>query len=270
MTIPYSYAINAFAYSDTGRIRRTNEDSFVIADLTRAKAIDHNGVLQFESGRKGALFAVADGMGGAAAGEMASRLSLESIYDQLLQNSEFLPAADNDSLEQILIDAVGTANRVVFDEGRNDDELAGMGTTLTAVLEIRGRLFIGQVGDSRAYLISDRNIFQLTRDQSLVGQRVSNGELTEAQARKHPARNILLQALGVGPTVELCITKIAVREGDMILLCSDGLHSQMSAEEINEIVLDSANEQDACVELVNLANDRGGPDNITVVLIRFL
>jgi PPM family protein phosphatase len=269
MPASYCYAIHAFAYSDVGKVRRTNEDSFVIADLTRGIGIEENGILKFESGRQGALFAVADGMGGAAAGEMASRIGLKSVYEEVLQLSEEIREADTELLDQILIDAVGIANRRIFDISHSNQDFKGMGTTLTAVLELQGQLAIGQIGDSRAYLIRNQSIRQLTRDQSLVAQKVSNGEITEAQARQHPERNILLQALGIGPTVQLGIVNATARADDMILLCSDGLHAQMSADEINEIVLYSANEQDACLELVNLANDRGGPDNITAVLVRF-
>jgi PPM family protein phosphatase len=269
MPASYCHAIHAFAYSDVGKVRRTNEDSFVIADLTRGIGIEENGILKFESGRQGALFAVADGMGGAAAGEMASRIGVKSVYEEVLQLSEEIREVDTELLDQILIDAVGIANRRIFDISHSKQDFKGMGTTLTAVLELQGQLAIGQIGDSRAYLIRNQSIRQLTRDQSLVAQKVSNGELTEAQARQHPERNILLQALGMGPTVQLGIVNATARAEDMILLCSDGLHAQMSADEINEIVLYSANEQDACLELVNLANDRGGPDNITAVLVRF-
>ena len=264
------YAIHAFAYSDVGRVRRTNEDSFILADLTKGIGIEKNGVFKFESGPRGALFAVADGMGGAAAGEMASRLGLEAVYNEVLENSAIDQESDSEALDQALIDAVGIANRRIFDLSRSNQDFAGMGTTLTAVLEMQGKLVIAQVGDSRAYLIRDQNICQLTRDQSLVAQMVSNGTLTEDQARRHPERNILLQALGVNPTVELSLRSGTVHPDDIILLCSDGLHAQMSSEEIFDIIMDSSNEKDACMGLVSLANDRGGPDNITAVLIQFI
>lgn len=263
------YAIHASAYSDVGMIRRTNEDSFILADLTKGSGIDRNGVLQFQSGSRGALFAVADGMGGAAAGETASRLGLEAIYE-VLENSAIDRQSGSEVLDQALIDAVGIANRRIYELSRSNEDFAGMGTTLTAVLERRGQLVIAQVGDSRAYLIRNRNIYQLTKDQSLVAQMVSSGTLTEDEARRHPERNILLQALGVKPTVELSLKSATVHPDDIILLCSDGLHSQMSEEEICDIIVDSSNEQDACRQLVNLANDRGGPDNITAVLVQFI
>jgi protein phosphatase len=266
----HRYAIHACAYSDLGRVRRTNEDSFILADLTKAIGIEKNGILKFESGPRGALFAVADGMGGAAAGEMASRLGLEAIYSEVLENSDIDQGADTKSLNQALIVAVGIANRRIFEISRSNQDCVGMGTTLTAVLEMQGQLVIGQIGDSRAYLIRDQSISQLTRDQSLVAQMLSNKTITEDEAMRHPDRNILLQALGVKPAVELSLRNATVYPDDVILLCSDGLHSQMFAEEICDIIVDSANGQDACLELVNLANDRGGPDNITAVLIQFL
>ncbi|HYK89957.1 MAG TPA: hypothetical protein VE398_14370, partial [Acidobacteriota bacterium] len=135
---------------------------------------------------------------------------------------------------------------------------------------LQGRLAIGQVGDSRAYLIRENSIRQLTRDQSLVAQRVTEGEISEEEARSHPQRNILLQALGVRSTVELGLRSTILRPYDLLLLCSDGLHSQMSGDEILDTVSNSTRARDACRNLVDLANERGGPDNITAVLVEFL
>ena len=145
-----------------------------------------------------------------------------------------------------------------------------MGTTLTAILERRGQLAIAQVGDSRAYLIRDDGIQQLTRDQSLIAEKVSTGELTEEQALRHPDRNILLQAIGVRSSVELGLKSMKAYPEDILLLCSDGLHSQMSSGDIYEIVSGNGDIWDSCLELVELANDRGGPDNITAVMVQFL
>ncbi len=263
------YRVHVFALSDVGQVRRANEDSFVAANLTEGVGIEESGILRFVSGPQGSLFAVADGMGGAAAGETASKLCLQVLYDELMAlGGDRKP--DPDSLEKNLIDAVGTANRRVFELSRSDADLAGMGTTLTVALELRGRLAIGQVGDSRAYLIRDDTIRQLTRDQSLVAQRVHEGEISEEEARNHPQRNILLQALGVRSTVELGLRGAQLRPYDVLLLCSDGLHSQMSSDEILDIVLNSGSAREACRSLVDLANERGGPDNITAVLIEFV
>jgi protein phosphatase len=263
------YQIYAFALSDVGRVRRINEDSLCVANLSEEVGIEDNGIIQFSSGPQGALFAVADGMGGAAAGETASRLCLQTIYEEISSSVKGRRGQDPESLEQILAGAVGAANRRIYEAGRSDAELAGMGTTLTAAMEWRGHLVIGQVGDSRAYLIRDNEIRQMTRDQSLVAQRVSDGELTEEEARHHPQRNILLQALGVRPAVEVALKTMFLHPSDILLLCSDGLHSQVTADEILDTIVNSASTRDACLDLVDLANDRGGPDNITVVLVRF-
>lgn len=264
------FEIHAFACSDVGRSRGTNEDSFLIADLTEQMRIERNGVLRFRSASRGALFAVADGMGGAAAGEMASKIALRTLYQEVQELARVIRDRDDELMEQILMEAVGSANRRVFSIGRSSGEYEGMGTTLTAILEFRGRLAIGQIGDSRAYLLRHDGIRQLTRDQSLVGERVSMGEITEEQARRHPQRNVLLQALGVRPAVELVLKTATAAPGDVILLCSDGLHSQMSNREIYEVVAHSASPENACLDLVDLANSRGGPDNITAVLVQFL
>ncbi len=264
------YEIHAFACTDVGRVRSTNEDSFFVANLSKGVGIESSGTMKFPSGPQGSLFAVADGMGGAAAGELASRLCLETLYGEVMGLIRAARKTSSQTIEQILIDAVGIANHRVFELGRNHEEYNGMGTTLTAAFELRGKLVIGQIGDSRAYLIREDEIYQLTRDQSLVAQMVSEGRLTEDQARHHPERHILLQTLGVRAAVELGLREVPVVPGDILLLCSDGLHSQVRADEISEIVLDCGDVREAGLELINLANDRGGPDNITCVLVEFL
>ncbi len=262
--------IHACALTDVGRIRDSNEDCFLVADLSEGVRIEKNGTLNFSSGSCGALFAVADGMGGAAAGEMASRLALRSLYREVQEAVQDLRHANESVVEEILIESVGFANRRVFDLGRSSNELAGMGTTLTAAVEWNGYLLIGQIGDSRAYLLRENGIRQVTRDQSLIAHRVSLGEITEDEARFHPDRNVLLQALGVRPTVELAIQRAPIRSGDVLLLCSDGLHTQLGSREIFEIVANSRSQEEAGLELICRANEHGGPDNITVVLVQFI
>ncbi len=270
MTGSSHYQIHAFACSDVGRVRAGNEDSFFVANLSEGMRIEKNGILRFPAGPLGSLFAVADGMGGAAAGEMASKLCLKTLYHEVQELIQEAGQPDEGLLEEILIGAVGTANNRIYGLGSSNHEYAGMGTTLTTVLELNGGFLIGQVGDSRAYLLRQGQIRQLTRDQSLVGQKVSEGILTEEEARRHPERNILLQAVGVRPAVELALKSVPLHLGDVLLLCSDGLHSQMSSREIYEVVEDSSGPGDACLALVDLANERGGPDNITAVLVQFL
>ncbi len=264
------YRVEAYGFTDVGQVREHNEDSFLIANLSEGIRKDSNGLLQFPSGPHGALFTVADGMGGAAAGEMASRLGVQTLYREVQELVPARPGSDDVVLEDILIDAVGTANRRIYQLSSRNHELRGMGTTLTSVLELNGRLLIGQIGDSRAYLVRGEEIRQLTRDQSLVAQRVSAGILTEEEARRHPERNVLLQALGVRDSVELALRRITVHPGDTILLCSDGLHGQMSSAEIYAVITELPGLEAACERLIDLANSRGGPDNITAVLAQFL
>ncbi len=264
------FQVHAFARSDVGRVRSSNEDYLLVADLSEGIRIETSGYLNFPSGPYGALFAVADGMGGAAGGEMASRICLKSLYREVQQSVYSLRRRSGEALERILIDAVGIANRHVYERARQEEALAGMGTTLTAVLQVDDWMIVGQVGDSRAYQLRESGMRQLTRDQSLVGQKVSAGELTEDEARRHPERNVLLQAVGVRPRVELSLRSAALDSGDILLVCSDGLHGQMDNQEIFDFVLGSRGPDDACASLVEVANRRGGPDNITVVLAQFI
>jgi PPM family protein phosphatase len=262
-------AVNAIARSDVGCVREFNEDAFCIADLGQELRIERSGVLRFVPGPQGALFVLADGMGGPVGGETASKLAVRTLYREVQALVRDLERSENYFLEEVVITAVAAANRAIYNLAQHNPELAGMGTTLTAVLEMQNRLIIAQIGDSRAYLLREDGIRQLTRDQSLVADLVSTGKITEEQARRHPERNILLQALGVAPKVELQLGSTNVRPGDVLLLCSDGLHMQMSADEIFGIVADSKSPEYACQELVDLANSRGGPDNITSVLVEF-
>lgn len=269
MAIQGYHEIHACVCSDVGQVRASNEDSFLVTDLTTEHGLQHNGALKYLSGPRGSLFAVADGMGGAAAGEMASQLCLETLYDEVLSQMRRVRELGLEVIENILIEAVGAANRRVFEVGNSRQEYAGMGTTLTTAFELRGILVIGQIGDSRAYMLREDGIRQLTRDQSLVAQKVREGELTQELARHSPERNVLLQALGVNASVELALKNVQVHRDDILLLCSDGLHSQMTAQEIYEIVTANRDPREACQELVDFANKRGGPDNITAILIQF-
>jgi PPM family protein phosphatase len=270
MEIPPRFLINAYACSDMGRVRSNNEDSFLIANLTERVRINKSGKLEFASGPCGALFAVADGMGGAAAGEMASRMGLDVFYREVQRLVREIHRPDTSEVEEILVDAVACANRAVYKLGSENEDFQGMGTTLTAAFELNGRLTIAQIGDSRAYLFRDGRIRQLTRDQSLVAQKVISGELTEERARQHPERNILLQALGNRPEVKVALQSAAMRSNDVLMLCSDGLHAPLSPSEIYKAVAESTSPHNACADLVDLANRHGGPDNITVLLIQFL
>ncbi len=231
-------AADTIAKTDTGRQRRDNEDSA----FARAP-----------------VFVVADGMGGAQAGEVASRIAVEAF-------AQGLPSAGNP--EQRLAARVLEANRRIFDVSRSESERAGMGTTLTAALLDGSEVAIAHVGDSRAYLFRDGSLKRLTQDHSLVDELVRRGKLTEEQAAEHPQRSIITRALGPEPEVEVDTWTYPVRAGDVLLLCSDGLTSMVSEEHMEAILSSSKRLQDAAQALINEANAAGGRDNITVVLFR--
>ena len=227
------------AASDTGRVRQANEDSFLVVD---------------------GLFAVADGMGGHQAGEVASHLALESLQ------SGFTAAGTD-----VLVRAVEDANRILVERSTTDPELAGMGTTLVAMalVEASGRDAIGvvNVGDSRLYLLSDGNLAQITEDHSLVATMERQGRLTAAEAAVHPQRNILTRALGVDGTVLVDSWEILPVIGDRYLICSDGLFNEVDESRIAATLRRLADPNETCRELIRLANEGGGRDNITCVIV---
>jgi PPM family protein phosphatase len=224
--------------TDTGRQRRDNEDSA----YARAP-----------------VFVVADGMGGAQAGEVASRLAIEAFERGL---------PDTGSPEERLRARVVQANHQIYERSRADRQRAGMGTTLTAAYVDDAHVAIAHVGDSRAYLFRDGTLQRLTQDHSLVDELVRRGKLTEEQAAEHPQRSIITRALGPEPDVEVDTWTYPVRAGDVVLLCSDGLTSMISEERVREILATHDNLDEAADALINEANEAGGRDNITVVLFR--
>lgn len=238
------FRLAAHAATDQGLVREANEDSYFVGH---------------------SVFAVADGMGGHVAGEVASRKALEPIAD--LDSRQF-PAPQK--AQDALVEAITAANTAVVEKGDAEPELHGMGTTLTAVLVRDGRLHLAHVGDSRAYLLRDREpISQLTTDHTLVEQLVREGRLSREQAATHPQRSVVTRAIGVERQVKVdSLPPIELQPGDQVLLCSDGLTGPVDDRRITEL-LDSEPDGDAaCQALVDEANSAGGPDNITVVLLR--
>jgi serine/threonine protein phosphatase PrpC len=231
-------AADTIAQTDTGRQRRDNEDSA----YARAP-----------------VFVVADGMGGAQAGEVASRIAIEA-FEQALP--------DGGSPEERLADRTREANSRIYDLSRTEHEHAGMGTTLTAAYLDDSELAIAHVGDSRAYLFRDGQLKLLTQDHSLVAELVQRGKLTEEQAAEHPQRSIITRALGPEPTVAVDTLTYPVRAGDVLLLCSDGLTSMISDEQVATILASADGVGSAAQALIDAANAAGGRDNITVVLVR--
>ncbi|MBI3983567.1 MAG: Stp1/IreP family PP2C-type Ser/Thr phosphatase [Gemmatimonadetes bacterium] len=261
--------ITVFGKTDVGRNREHNEDSFLVADLTTKQASLHAEVRDHDLGEKGSLLVVADGMGGAAAGEVASAMATKVIYEHMTERW----GKDNEATPQQfayrLKEAVEEANAHIHAYAKEHPESKGMGTTTTAVGVLGDHLYLTQVGDSRCYLVRDGKGVQLTKDQSLMQRLVDAGELTEEEAERSERRNIILQALGPDPRVRVDLTHQEVRRGDIIVMCSDGLSGQVRRNEIADCAMKYPDPADACTTLIEMANDRGGPDNITVVVAHF-
>jgi len=227
-----------YAGTDTGRQRRANEDSH----LARAP-----------------LFVVADGMGGAQAGEVASRIAIESFQDGL---------QDAAAPESALAELTQRANAHIHELSHSNAEQAGMGTTLTAVYVGEREISVAHVGDSRAYRLRDGVLERLTEDHSLVDELLRQGRLTPEEALEHPQRSVITRALGPEGAVEVDTRSYSARDGDVYLLCSDGLTTMLAEDRLAELLLAHANLREAGEALIAAANEAGGRDNITVVLLR--
>ncbi len=232
--------------SDIGRARSSNEDSYLACPLS-------DGLF---------LGAVADGMGGGEAGGEASEIALAAFRDIVITLLDEGVSRDN-----AIGQAARAANLRILKRSMARFGYPGMGTTLTAALLEEGRLWLCHVGDSRAYLIADGSMRQVTRDHSLVGEMLRKGDLTEDEAMVHPQRNVLTQALGTRERVEADLEEVLLEPGEIILLCTDGLYNLVRSEEMAEVVSSSRDLQKAVSTLVDMANRRGGHDNITVLLL---
>ena len=237
--------LTAAARTDVGLRRSVNEDCFALAS---------------ELG----LYLVADGMGGHTAGQLASRLATAETMEALQRVAEA-----SATLTEKLRYCVAAANRQIFDTAKRKPELAGMGTTLVALLTRPGRVGLAHVGDSRAYLVRGGRIRQLTDDHSLVAELVRRQEITPGAARSHPHRHVLTRALGVRSVVEADLAEFTPSSGDVVVLCSDGLTGLVADGEIAHLVADGGDLELAGERLIDLANDRGGDDNITVALVHW-
>jgi PPM family protein phosphatase len=261
--------VSVFGKTDLGLTRDHNEDTFLVADLSAGNASLHPDVRNHEVGPRGSLFMVADGMGGAAAGEVASAMAAEVIYGHLSttwSQDEDVSAA---RFAYRMKEAVELANQRIYAYAREHPDVRGMGTTVTAAGVFGDELYLAQIGDSRGYLVRNGETFQLTRDQSLTQRLVDAGELTEEEAEQSERRNIILQALGPDPRVKVDLSRQRLRRGDTLILCSDGLSGLVRREEFAQMVEQSPDLPTLCSALIDLANERGGPDNVTVVAVRF-
>lgn len=261
---------SVFALSDVGRVREHNEDTFLVADLESGAPIAFDqGVHDVPAAAHGLLFLVADGMGGAASGELASSMAGSLVLEGLRRRWSNASPPSPERFAAALRDATVAANTRIHQHARDYPEHRGMGTTVTIAGLLGDRLFLVQVGDSRAYLVRDRVARQITKDQSLMQRLIEAGELTPEEAEVNDRRNIILQALGPEGQVTVDLTHQQVRRGDTLILCSDGLSGVVKADEFAALALDDPDMRALCHKLVDRANARGGPDNITVVAVRF-
>ncbi|MGI6065591.1 MAG: Stp1/IreP family PP2C-type Ser/Thr phosphatase [Bacillota bacterium] len=233
--------MQAEVITNIGLVRKKNEDA-VFSDLDRQ------------------IFIVADGMGGCAAGEVASAVAVETVSQVVLNNPGESPG-------EILRNAVYQANNRIYEIARENPQYAGMGTTITVSWIVEDLIYLAHVGDSRAYLIRNGEITSLTKDHSLVGELMREGGLTEEQAMTHPQKNILTRALGCNPLVEVDVAEVSFHKGDYLLLCTDGMSNLVNSEDIVRIINSSDNIKESVRQLLNLALERGGYDNITAILV---
>ena len=241
--------IKAYAKSDKGNVRETNEDYFYIS----------NSLDQIQ------LFLLADGMGGYNGGEIASQLAIQTAKNYIENNFKDIEK-DRDSIIQLLGSSMEYANMVVYEKAKENPELQGMGTTLEICLIYNNKAYIGHVGDSRIYRVRKQFIRKLTQDHSYVQKLVKEGTITNEQAAHHPQKNMLMKALGCNAFLEPDVMVKGFLKDDILIICSDGLTNLVDQQTIYEMA--SKNIEQATKDLVNLANDRGGYDNITVIVIK--
>ena len=267
--------VHVVGRTDVGRTREHNEDAFAVADLTamrnpESEPLEH---IFHDDGERviagGALFMVADGMGGAAAGEIASSMAVDVIVRELAERWRKMEQCDGETFAVALRAATSEANARIHEFATQHPEYRGMGTTATVAALLGDTLFLAQVGDSRAYIVRDGVARQITKDQSLMQKLIEAGEITAEEAEVSDRRNIILQALGPEAFVKVDLTHQRVRRGDTLILCSDGLSGQVRGDEIARAVADEPDLERLCQRLIDSANASGGPDNITVVAARF-
>jgi serine/threonine protein phosphatase PrpC len=264
---PTAITIDVAARTDVGCVRERNEDAHLVADLGAGRRGVLADVERHEPGARGSLFAVCDGMGGAAAGDYASALAVDVLYGEMREAPE--PGGDVAVAARLLRRAVRAANLRLWQESQASTRRRGMGTTVSAALTCGDHVVLAQVGDSRAYLWRAGVLTQVTRDQSVVSALVNAGRLTPEEAKSFAGSNVILQAVGVADDVEVSLSLVELRRGDTLLVCSDGLHHPVGDEGLAELFAAHDDLGGLAAGLVERARARGGPDNITLVLARF-
>jgi len=273
---PRRLSVRSFGITDQGKVRPANEDQFLIAELTKTMTIAHTslrGPSAVLGDERGQLFLVADGMGGHAAGERASALAVAVIEQFTVNTFKWFLQDDDpgpDSAASELAAAIDQADAAIMDESEAHPELSGMGTTLTLAYAVGTQLFVLHVGDSRAYLFRAGALRQLTQDHTVVAEMVARGELRADQASQHRLRHVITNVLGGrerGVRAEAQV--VDLEADDELLLCSDGLTEMVSAADITGILSAEEEPEQAARRLIDLANERGGHDNVTVIVARF-
>lgn len=239
--------MNIFGATDTGTVRSSNQDAF------------KNTVLDSDT----VLSVVCDGMGGANAGNIASNIAVNTITDYIVKS--YTPQMGSQSLENLLRAAISSANIEIYSAALNNTDFSGMGTTAVAAIVKNNKAFIAHVGDSRAYLVNDSGITQITRDHSMVQSLVEEGQLTAAEAEMHPRKNVITRAVGVLRDVQADFNEVDVGN-KILLICSDGLTGAVGAEDIKNISLNN-NISDVPEKLIEFANQNGSNDNVTVTVV---
>lgn len=272
--------VETHATSHIGRVRKGNEDNYLLLHISDSKAWmssqDPDEFIvesqKFEIDDNGVVLAVSDGMGGALAGEVASKMAVETVSQKFIDEDPektISPEHFNDSLISKLYDATVYANHLIHHQGRTDPQYQGMGATFTGIGITPEAVDLIQVGDSRAYLVRREQIYQVTKDQSLVQQLIDAGQIQPEEAETHTLKNVILQALGAQNEIFPVPARLAPQRDDILLLCSDGLSNKVSGADMQRIVCENFNQlQIAAAELVKEANERGGEDNITLILVK--
>lgn len=241
-----------FGITDTGKVRKDNQDSFISERVAGDRII---------------TAIVCDGMGGEKAGATASKLASQRFFHVISTALE--DESQEGEISDLLCQAVFEANTCVYEKSIEDESCSGMGTTIVAALcKESGETVVVNVGDSRAYLVSEKGIKRITRDHSLVQRMVSRGELTPEEARSHPKKNLITRALGVDKKVLSDVFTTRIEKGSTLLLCTDGLSNMIRDEELERTVKRHSDLESLCKELVELSYDRGAPDNVTAVVVR--
>ena len=272
--------VETHATSHIGRVRKGNEDNYLLLHVSDSKvwmSSQEAGEFVVESQKfaideSGVILAVSDGMGGALAGEVASKMAVETVSQKFTDDDPektISPENFNDSLISKLYDATVYANHLIHHQGRTDPQFQGMGATFTGIGITPEAVDLIQVGDSRAYLVRREQIYQVTKDQSLVQQLIDAGQIQPEEAETHTLKNVILQALGAQNEIFPVSARLAPQREDVLLLCSDGLSNKVSGADMQRIICENFTQlQIAAAELVKEANERGGEDNITLILIK--